>query len=141
MKKNVSIITLQNPVDVHDLEIRAPFVCLIYSNQNVNIDDISLVADWLISSGCLYAVCAGKDCETWHDTIDEISVIKDVEDAKTELIMTTWHENESIEEVVWFWLNSTNFDNKIFENYLCLIIDDSKLMEEEIQQTIKENSI
>lgn len=71
-----------------------------------------------------------KDCETWHDTIDEISVMKDIEDAQAELIMTTWHENESINGVVWFWVNLTNFDDKIFENYLSLVVDDSKLIEE-----------
>jgi hypothetical protein len=119
MSKNISILKLQKPIDVSVLKAEAPFVCMIYSNQNATIDEISSVADWLISSGCRYIVCAGND----------------------ELVMTTWHEDETIEEVVWFWLNLTNFDDINFENYLALIIGESKEIEEEIQQTIKENSL
>lgn len=141
MSKRISIFTLKKTTDVSSLEIKAPFACLIYSNKNVTIDDISLVADSLISSGCLYVVCTGKDCETWHDTIDEISVMKNVEEGETKLIMTSWHENDSIEEVIWFWLNLTDFDNITFENYLALVVGESKEIENEIQQAIKENSL
>lgn len=141
MTKNISITTLQRPIDVSNLKIEAPFVCMVYLNQDTTKEEMILVANWLISSGCRYVVCGGNNCELLHDIIDETSVIKNIDENKDELVMTTGHENEPVEEVVWFWLNLTNFDDINFENYLALVIGESKEIEEEIHQRIKENSL
>jgi hypothetical protein len=139
MSNNISIITIQKIIDIPILEINAPFVCLIYSDQETTSEEMMKVTEWLISSECRYAVCAGKDCETWHDAIDSADIL--FEHNSDELVMTSWHEKETIDEVVWFWLNLTNFDDITFENYLALIISDSKVIEEEIQKAIKNNNL
>ena len=97
------------------------------------------VANWLVHSGCRYAVCAGLKCSEWHDAIDTADTICDPNTQN--LIMTTWHENETVEDVVWHWLNLTDFEDIAFENYLALLIGDSKTIEGKIQKAIENNSL
>ena len=140
MNKNISIVTIQKPSDTSSIEVKTPFACLLYSNQKkVSSDEMGLVANWLVNSGCRYAVCAGLKCEEWHDTIDTADTIRDLNTQN--LIMTTWHKNETVEDVVWFWLNLTDFEDIAFENYLVLLVGDSKTIEEKIRQAINNNSL
>ena len=140
MDKNVSILTLQKPFETSTIEVNSPFACLIYSNQqNVTRDEMSSVANLLINSGCRYAVCAGLNCLDWHDSIDITDTIHDP--TLQNFIMSTWHENESVEDVVWFWLNLTDFDDVAFENYLALLIGNSHDVEEKIREAVKNNSL
>lgn len=49
----------------------------------------------------------GIDCSSWDDTVDEANLAKwnfnEIPDEN--FIMTTWHENDSIQEVFWFAKN------------------------------------
>jgi hypothetical protein len=49
----------------------------------------------------------GRECESWHDSVDEANLERfDYEDfPEEELVMTTWHEDEDLEEVFWFSKN------------------------------------
>src|SRR5688500_7135603 len=92
MNKNISIAILEKPFDTSSIEVKIPFACLLYSNQdNVTYDEMMSVANWLVPSGCRYVVCAGLNCSEWHDTIDTADIIRDP--STQNLIMTTWHEN------------------------------------------------
>jgi hypothetical protein len=140
MSKIISIVTIQKPSDTSSIEVKTPFACLLYSNQEkVSSNEMESIANWLVNSGCRYAVCAGLKCSEWHDTIDTADTIRDPHIQN--LIMTTWHKNETVEDVVWFWLNLTDFEDIAFENYLALLISDSKAIEEKIQQAIQNNSL
>ena len=59
---------------------------------------------WLCEVGCRYAMTFGLNCENWHDAIDESLLEKfefgDIPD--DEFIMTTWHNDESLEDVIFF---------------------------------------
>ena len=58
----------------------------------------------LIASGCKYALAWGKDCESWHDAIDDAYLeATNYEDVpEDQRVMTTWHEDEELSEVFWF---------------------------------------
>lgn len=62
------------------------------------------VSRWLVSSGCRYMLAWGKDCSSWDDTVDEANLERfdygDIPDE--EAVITTWHEDEDLEEVFWF---------------------------------------
>lgn len=65
------------------------------------------VCRWLVSSGCRYMLAWGKDCSSWDDAVDEANLERfdygDIPDE--ERVMTTWHEDEDMEEVFWFAKN------------------------------------
>ncbi len=51
--------------------------------------------------------------------------------------MTTWHEDEPIEDVVFFFLNNTSFDDWTAVNFLVAIVDDNKQMLAEFHKEVE----
>ena len=56
----------------------------------------------LINKGCIYFVCVGQYAEFIHDRIDDIIVYENKLD-----VMTTYHIDQSFEEVAYFFINLT----------------------------------
>ncbi len=73
-------------------------------------DEIIAFVKTLIDAGCVSFVCWGSDCERVHDIADECDPYKHDES----VIMTTWHANESLDDVTWYFLN-TMFAMPAFE--------------------------
>lgn len=61
------------------------------------------VSRWLVDSGCLYMMAWGPNCTTWDDSVDYAQILKHLPDEApdNEFIMTTWHEDDSLEDVFW----------------------------------------
>jgi hypothetical protein len=75
----------------------------------IGAETIRRVAEDLLRQG-LVCLCAwGPDCERVHDIFDEVDVAMDPEPNKP-VVMTTWHSDESLEEAVWFFVNSAFSD-------------------------------
>ncbi len=55
----------------------------------------------LIDEKILLFCTVGKDCELWHDVMDELIVGDGTTDSDFDII-TTWHEGESLDEVIQF---------------------------------------
>jgi len=73
----------------------------------------------LIDEKILLFCTVGKDCELFHDIMDELIV----GDGTTELdfdMITTWHPNETIEEVIEF---AKNFDIEGINNEEIQVIE------------------
>jgi hypothetical protein len=67
-----------------------------------------LVCDWLVRSGCLYVMAWGRDCELWHDGVDECTLAEfgfgDIPAERD--VMTTWHDSEPLRDVFRFCAHS-----------------------------------
>jgi hypothetical protein len=66
-------------------------------------DVIRSVAERLVAAGCAYACCWGPDCERVHDMIDQVNIERDPRAER--VVMTTWHEKDSLAYTLWFLLN------------------------------------
>lgn len=73
-------------------------------------DKLFSLVDWVMDQGAVYVCVWGAGCEHVHDVIDETIVEAIVKLGQMEsdgtIIMTTWHDDESLEEALWFALNS-----------------------------------
>lgn len=82
----------------------APFRAVIVADVDSSQDWRERITDWLVQSGCLYALAWGKDCEKWHDSVDGANLREfdygDIPDER--FVMTTWHEREPLRETFWF---------------------------------------
>lgn len=86
------------------------FVCLLaWDCEQETVDEISRVAEVLLGSGCVYFCTWGGGCERVHDIIDEI-ISADPDPASDSNVMTTWHDNETLDDALWFFLRCTNPD-------------------------------
>ena len=86
------------------------FACLLaWDARGVSADTVSAFVEPLLRAGASYFVCWGPDCERVHDIIDEVVSHPDADFGVPEqsCIMTTWHDSESLQEALWFFLVSS----------------------------------
>lgn len=65
------------------------------------------VSRWLVEGGCLYMMAWGLDCSSWDDSVDMANLeMFDFEPIPEErFVMTTWHEEDPLQEVFWYAKN------------------------------------
>jgi len=79
---------------------------VVLIEQDVEADWQNAVSGWIVNSGCLYMMAWGRECSSWDDTVDVANLEQfDFGDVSDEhLVMTTWHENDTLEDVFFFCL-------------------------------------
>jgi hypothetical protein len=70
-------------------------------------DQILEEASELIRKGLVYLCAWGPDCARSHDLFDEAALAVDVQPADENVIMTTWHADETLEESLWFFAHAS----------------------------------
>jgi hypothetical protein len=68
---------------------------------HVDRDRIAALGKKLIDQGMVYLCTWGPGCNRVHDIFDEVEIERDVstDDA---FLMTTWHEDEGLDDALWF---------------------------------------
>ena len=100
---NVHYLRLQSGDPLPALDGFSPYKAIVVIEDVVDSEWQAAVSRWLADSGCLYMMAWGKDCESWHDSVDlarDQFGYGEIPDDK--FIMTTWHDDEPLKEVVWF---------------------------------------
>ena len=111
------------------------FPCLIWDHSgSFGHSRRTAVVGRLLDADCRYAVCGGLNCEAWHDAVDAELVARHLDDTDEVLaashVITTWHAEESPDEVAFFFVRNTNFDAHDFKHFLVLHIGESSKMSE-----------
>ena len=117
------------------------FPCLIWAHDGLfTAAGRTAVAKGLLEAGCRYAVCGGQNCEEWHDTVDEAFVEAHVDEPESRqdaaFVMTTWHPGETPDDVAFFFVLNTNFDDHDFRRYLVLHVG-TGLAEREVDSAVQ----
>ena len=89
--------------------IQEPYKAVVLVEENCSNDWRNQLSDWLVLTGCKYMCAWGIDCSVWDDAVD-YACIEHKGVSAEELVMTTWHENESIKEVFQFVKNDAAHD-------------------------------
>ena len=108
------------------------FVALIVNNDaQISPSDQYAVSLALVRFGCRYAVCMGHDCSSWDDSVDYANIEFEPGLTPDKFVMTTWHDDDTVDEIANFFLNCTAYAGKTFNNFLVLSIgrDDALLVE------------
>jgi hypothetical protein len=84
------------------------YFCLFLAIDAVDLSNASILstARKLVERGAVYVCVWGSDCERVHDCFDEQSPIEE-SPGQNDVVMTTWHGDESLEEALWFFMNCT----------------------------------
>jgi hypothetical protein len=84
------------------------YFCLFLAIDAVDIPNAEVLstARKLVEGGAVYVCVWGPDCERVHDCFDEVSPIEEMPQ-EDDVVMTTWHNKESLEEAFWFFLKCT----------------------------------
>ena len=110
-----------NPPDFSHLN---PFKCVVIIEDPVTNEWRKLISDWLVDCGCKYMMAWGSDCSLWDDAVDFACIEKHNYETtpNNEIVMTTWHENSTLEEVFFYAKNFASHEHHTFENFLVLHI-------------------
>jgi hypothetical protein len=112
-----------------------PFKCVVIIEELISTEEQKNISRWLVNSGCLYMMAWGVESSSWDDSVDYANLeLFDYEDIPDEyLVMTTWHEHESLKDVFWFCKNSVQHEIYILENVLILHITNQNRCEETLR--------
>jgi len=77
-----------------------------------NVDELNNFAKKMLDAGVVYVCTWGNDCERMHDIFDEIIVEREKDKGYGSCIMTTWHSKDTVDEALWFALNSAFPDDE-----------------------------
>jgi hypothetical protein len=140
---NIAYKTIAKPYEFSSTFAGGEFAILLYiADADISPQQQADISDALLAQGCRYAVCAGYDCEKWHDAIDSAYLKRnDGEPKDTNFVMTTWHDNENLENIVYFFLNNTWFDEWNPQNFLVLILGDHPAILADIRKEIEKDVI
>jgi hypothetical protein len=100
-------------------DIRSPWpgedfaLLLVVRAPDIAPDEQVALSRQIVDAGCRYAVCTGVDSSSWDDSIDAAVVEADLDGRRPEskTVMTTWHNEEPLEQVVAFFLSHTAFED------------------------------
>ena len=115
---------LQPGANLPDIAHLQPFKAILLAELSVGDDWQALCSAWLVKSGCRYLMAWGADCSGWEDAIDFASLdaahFGKVDDAQ--FVVTTGHQDESLEDVFWFAKNAAEHPALDLHNTLLLHI-------------------
>lgn len=101
------------------------FVLLLVTGDSALPNQYRELCDHIVRQPCRYVVCAGAECELWHDYLDESFLATDpnFNPPHERIMMTSWHTDEPLGGTVQFFLNSTGFDSFVPRRFLVLFIE------------------
>lgn len=110
--------------ELPSLEYLSPFKCLVVVSENISQERQSEISNWLVKSGCFVMCAWGKNCSSWDDSVDFANIEQfNYEPIPPEsFVLTTWHENESLEEVMFFIKHIAAHESHHLENVVLLNI-------------------
>lgn len=119
---NIEILKFGSNYELPRIEHLRPFKCVLISELETTDNQKLEVCEWLLNAGCLYLMAWGKECSLWHDHMDEVHITAfNYQDIPGEhLVMTTWHPNESIRDVLRFAKYAATHGCTTLENLLIL---------------------
>lgn len=81
-----------------------PCKAVVIAEQPVSAEQRTTVCHWLIDSGCLFVMSWGDDCAAWAANVASLNRAAHAADEIPDerLVITTTHEDETLEQVFWF---------------------------------------
>ena len=78
-----------------------PYKCIVLIAGQVESEWRDIISKWLVDTGCLYMMAWGQSCSLWDDSVDtaNLSAFDWSEIPEDNFVMTTWYENETLEDV------------------------------------------
>jgi hypothetical protein len=120
--------------DVRACVLRRPFVfespfgaepfalLLVVCDAKIKAEEQFDLCDAIVASPCCYVMCAGRDCELWHDVIDESDDGSDPDPDRAGYLTTTWHDGLSPAATVRFMFQSARHEGVPYERYLVAFV-------------------
>jgi hypothetical protein len=85
-----------------DITSLAPFKAVIVLDAEYSQEWQTEVSRWLVGSGCRYMMAWGPNCSDWDTSVDWADIeARDFKDDDSKFVLTTWHEDQTLEDTFW----------------------------------------
>jgi hypothetical protein len=132
VSKSCSYVLLNESNPLPPLNIDGQWGAVIVAEMEFSQSRQNAVADWLYSAHCRYMAAWGIGCSSWDDALDWAEIDFHPDGASDDqFIMTTWHENEALDEVFWFigTIANTYDDLPLSHILICHLADNDREVE------------
>ena len=118
--RGLFVLEAEDAQDVpKEIGLGSRFVCLLaWDASGISDDGVLALARSLIADGCAYACCWGTDCERVHDLFDK-AMVELLPDGPH--VMTTWHDDEPLDDALWFAMFNSYPDPELFDSCRSMI--------------------
>ena len=117
-----------------------PYVSIVVAcDPTITQEQQAEISAQLVATDCRHMLAWGINAISWDTSVDIafINTDPDFNPPNDRHVMTTWHDHETIRDVVWFALMNTNFDSHEFHDYLALMIGTNSEIESELIAAIR----
>jgi len=118
-------IHLKPKASLETIEISTPFAAVVLIDVQVSSEWRAMVSEWLVENGCLYMMAWGNECSLWDDSVDTANLEahnwKHIPEEK--LVTTTWHDDESIQDIFCFAMTSLPYHPNIKSTFIFDIVE------------------
>ena len=121
----IGMVKLQKPYNfLSPFEAHEFVAWVVAEDVELDREEMYQISLSLVKAGCRFAVCSGIECSIWDDAIDyaAMEVFPDTEHDEGTLVMTSWHENETFDEIAHFMTHCTSFEDFVPDNFLVVSI-------------------
>ena len=111
---------------------------LVVNDTTISDDEQATLSKEIVQQGCRYAVCTGFKCSSWDESIDlaVISTDPDFNPPDDRVVMTTWHQDEPIPDVVEYFRWNTCFDDFLPRHFLIVFLGSNSTAEEQATEAV-----
>jgi hypothetical protein len=113
--RDVYVLSVRNMADLREPPVLPSAhyaVFLACDTAGMRAQTIGRFVRKFIDSGAVYFCCYGDDCSRVHDIIDEEDVWMAQSSGEEAIVMTTWHDKDTLENAMEFFLRWTVPDEK-----------------------------
>lgn len=124
--------------------LKAPFVAIVIAcDPLITTEQQGRISAQLVAHDCRYMLACGHNATSWDDSVDwaYIESDPDFDPSGDRFVMTTWHDHETLEELILFALTCTNFESHHFHEYLALMIGPGADIESELRTAIRSQMV
>jgi len=135
-------VEYQRIAEPHDLVIpfEETFPVLVWNClADYPVAKQSQIFEELFHRGCRYVVAGGNNCEQWHDVADEqfLEQFQSETEQDANFVMTSWHTDESEDDVAFFFMLNTSFGDHSFSKYLVLQVGEDPSVTERLVHAVE----
>lgn len=137
LRENVWLLKIDDPSEYTVPFSGSEYALLLITREACFTPDVcGDLPDRIVRSGCRYAVCFGPSSSLWDDAIDWVVVMDEVDGHAPPPVMTTWHEDERLDDTLNFFFRHTRTTDWNPELFLILIIRGTDADEEEVRRLV-----
>jgi len=109
---------------------------LVVATDEISVDEQAALSEQFVRSGCRYAVCFGPTSSSWDDSIDMVGVMDEVDGRPSPFVMTSWHDDEPIEETAEFFARHTSFDDWSPSQFVVFVLGGSVQLQADVREAV-----